>query len=315
MFQLLRAEVEMNEFPKNKKGVAAAFWGTLFIGFGIGLLLHNMNIIKLSDFDFSNLWPLALVSIGICFFKLPNIIKMIFSGLTAVIITLSIFSLIFSFNFHIGDFKNHSRHYNKKTHYTIYNKPEVKNSNLAINANAFDIDLSSTDTAFIHLMQFFPFDFYQRLKVDSTYSNIEIDYNKGISRKYSRDLEVFLNKTTLWRITSNLNACDFLADFTDINTNYIYFNSAASNIELTLPSNQEFIEIIIESDASNIDLKIPNDVSCEVFTNTTLSNANFEDFEEVSSGHYKTFSVSKSTKSIKISLSGSVSNFDIERYD
>jgi len=170
-----------------------------------------------------------------------------------------------------------------------------------------------TDSAFIHLVQFFPFDFLQRLKVDSSYSNIEIDYTKGISKKYSRSLDVYLNQTTQWRFTSTLRATNFIADLTEMNIQYIYFNTAASNIELTLPKDKEFIEIIIESDASNIELELSKDYFCEVFTNTALSNTGFEDFIEESSGYYKTPDNANSARKVKITISGSVSNFDINR--
>ncbi len=49
----------MNEQPKNKKALAAAFWGTLFVSTGIGILLINLDILKPTTLDPNYIWPLA----------------------------------------------------------------------------------------------------------------------------------------------------------------------------------------------------------------------------------------------------------------
>ncbi len=307
--------MEQIKKSNNTKYSSSIFWGVLLISFGLGYMLINYNLLKLPDLKIEDLFAGILVAIGIALLKVPQFVRYILNALIAILIS------IFFLNFTSGqccNFKLFSNYDNisykqHRNSYSIKKIPNLISSNLVLKAGAISIDIGSVDSSMLVLSQNYSIS-PNSISYDSTYSNIEINLNSN--KRYLRDRSslIQLNDSVAWSINADIGATDINADFSNLNISNMHLNCGASNIELEIGNKQENTDIVFESGASNIEITIPKEAICEVYSNSALSSSDFDDFEEINSGYYRSDnSTHSSTQKIKITISGAVSNFEIIR--
>jgi hypothetical protein len=297
----------------NLKYGASIFLGVLLISFGLGFMLINNKLITLPELHIEDILASILIAVGIALLKVPQFVRYIFNALTAILISIFILSFSPCCNFHFFQkYESHSEN-NKNNQYIIKKLPEQNISNLVLKAAALSIDINPIDSALLVLSQNHSIG-SNCVNYDSSLSNIEINLNNIKRSRHSRNSEIQLNDSISWNINADFGASDIHADFSNIKVSSLHFNCGASNIDLELGKRQESTDIVFESGASNIEITIPKEAICEVYSNSSLSSSDFDDFQELSSGFYQSNNTMySSNQKIKITISGAVSNFKISR--
>ena len=116
------------------------FWGLLLVTLGTLILISNFALINLDLSHLWKLWPLVLILWGISFIINKDFIKILFAGVTAIILALSIYGAGQSFlnicdkdiDFVFADGENYQ--YADTTKYVESFEKNIKNANLTIDA-------------------------------------------------------------------------------------------------------------------------------------------------------------------------------------
>jgi hypothetical protein len=304
---------------KIKNPTRSIFWGTIFISFGIGVLLQQNHIVDFSDLYLNNVWSVLLILIGIAFLNIPTSAKMICSGLSALVISTLILSFTANFwsDMHSLNFGYHRSRIDNIHGKTIDRQSvsldKLKDSaNLVIKGGAIDLDIFDSESATLELSggeNAFKIDY------DSLYRNYEIT-SLGLNNdaESGQTSELKLSDKSRWNLNVDLGAANLNGDFSNLNIGKLYMHSGASDIQLKLGNKSKYTEIVIEAGASSVELDIPRDAYCEVYTNSHISDNNFEGFTEVNSGFYKTNNSNSTNNVIIITISGAISDCNINRY-
>ncbi len=290
------------------------FWGSFFVSLGVGILLKKYGIIPFQDIYFSNLISVLLIIIGIAFLNIPRIVKQILAALVGISIAVFFLSLFGSIHREIKFFFDDKNTFSASIASNVIEYDAVLDSaNIVIQAGAIELDVASISTKALKYSADDMSGF--KLKHDSTYKNYELICNpkkwKSIKNGFSGDLQ--LNDSTIWSINAKLGATEFNGNFKDIKVGKLFLSAGASDINLEFGKKHNDTEILIESGASDIEIDIPFDAYCEISTNTSLTSSNFEDFEEVNPGFFRAGIPDSNVSKFRITISGGVSNFQINR--
>lgn len=298
-----------------RKYSASIFWGVLLISFGLGYLLYNFKLMTLPNLEIQNLIGAVLILVGISLFKIPYYIKYLLNAACAFLIAWFLITCFPFGNFHwFKHFRNNSENTSYyHSQFSVKNLKNVTSSNLLVNAGAADIEISSTNS---DLLSYNSTQSANKniFTYDTLNSNFELNLELSKFNNHHNSTKVFLSDTVEWCINNDLGATDYNADFSNIKLKSAYFNTGASDITLEIGNKQLNTDLVFECSASDIEINIPKDAVCEVYSNTTLTDTNFDNFEEVNSGYFRSVnSTGVSNQKIKITISGSVSNFEINR--
>ncbi len=304
-----------DHLPNKSDKLSPIFWGSFFVSLGVGILLKKYGIITFQDVYFTNIVSVLLVLIGIAFLNVPRFVKQILVGLVAVSISIFFLSLFGSIHREIKCFINDNDNYSSTNNAanTIEYDAVADSANIVIQAGAIELDVSSISTKALK----YSADDIRGFKLnhDSTFKNYELICNpknwKSFKNGFSGDLQ--LNDSTIWSINAKLGATEFNGNFKEIKVGKLYLSAGASDINLDFGNKHTDTEMLIESGASDIEINIPFDSYCEISTNIALTSANFENFEEVNPGFYRAGNPDSHSNKFTITISGGVSNFQINR--
>lgn len=301
---------------------SSIFWGSLLIFLGVFLLLSNLNLFNIQIGEIVNYWPVLLIIWGVSLLKIPNILKLILSSLSAFLIALIIISIFssttnsvcnFSFfsdsNFDNIDYKNL-----RTTNSSLDSNYKNVVFNFSGGASSFKITDSNDD---LYTIKAHNNDF-QVNSNELNDSTLNVDFESGSNsielgnnqRKYS---EIKLNKYPNWQFKINCGASKLDMDLSKLKTKYLEFDAGAAKVDLTIGKLSDSVNIFIDCGAAKFNLNIPKELSCRIVTKTALSQNSFPGFTHTDSGDYITENYGKTNKHIYIEIEGALSSFKINR--
>lgn len=300
----------------NKYRYSSIFFGTLFISLGIGLLLKKFFQIQFDFFSYSTCFAITVLLLGFSFLNLSKLIKQLLIGMVGLFLSLIILMFINSIQVSFSSFTNNLSNYND-IHYDcedcyIFNT-FVENANLNLNGSLIDLEITDIKTSTLKLNNIGEDAF--RVTFDSLSHSYNVQAEtKNISQDLSYSMgKIQLNDSTNWNFKANISTSNLKANLSNIKLSKLFLNSTDSEIQLEIGNKAPIVDILLESDASSVTIKLPYNAYCELSSNIPIEDFHIHGFKKEYSGFYTYGDSLNSSSKIKITLTGSLSDFSITR--
>jgi len=127
-------------------------------------------------------------------------------------------------------------------------------------------------------------------------------------------VDIKLNRMPVWDLDLDIGAAEFDLDLSVFKIHDIKIDGGAAAITLKLGNRHFETNVDIDTGASSITIKIPEDSGCEVITSTVLSSKTLKGFVKKNKQTYRTENFEVSENNIYISINAAVSSLNIRRY-
>jgi hypothetical protein len=302
------------------------FWGVILITLGVLFAMRNLDIVFFSWRSVFRLWPLIFVFWGIALLPVKSMLKLLLTVITVVIGIVILANNPVSYNGWFQwwpDTYSYEREYDaedypwKKQEFGENYNPNMKNATLNLNAAAGDFNLQGITS------QLFEFETegntgpYSVITKVVNKETIAIDFNhKRFTGHGNLEHKVWmrLNDNPVWKINIDVGAANFDLDLTPFRIEKIDIDGGASAIELKLGNKYHKTHVNIDAGASDINIKVPETMACEVRTHTILSGKELDGFNKIKMGLYQTPDFLTSSGQVLIDIDAAVSDISVERY-
>lgn len=311
------------------------FWGMILIIIGTLFILRNLGVVWFHWHDIWQFWPVFIIIWGVSLLPIKALYRLLLS-FAAIVIGII---LVDQYGNHGPVFHWHDngvyfyRHFddddddddNDKTwrysgevegnkFETMNNAIKYAEFNMQIGAGEFDL-IGSTDK--LVDCDFTKEDLY-RLKsktiTDRAIVDLSIIDHEWEGRDIRNNVTIRMNTVPEWTLDLDVGAADLNMDLRPFNVSKIALDGGASALEFTLGDRADDVDIEIDAGAASITLHIPENMGCEVHSESFMIGKSLEGFEKISRGYYKTKNFDTAEKTISVDLEAAISSFDIDRY-
>ena len=300
------------------------FWGLLFIGLGLLVLINNFTTIFMDWATIWKLWPLVVVLLGLSILVKHKYGKGVIAGLAAIVLAFAIFASVktathlFHNDFEVvfGDEGNHNF---EVTEYTESFDSTLTFATLNFDGGAGSFNISkTTDNLFDATTEGKKDNFYlKRYDSDNT-SKIDFKMQKTRFRigsdNYKNRVDMSLNSKPTWDMNFDVGAASMDFDLTELKIQNIDVDMGAASIKIKLGSLSSETKLSIDAGASDINIYIPKESGCKITTDGALSSKHFNEFEKINSDHFETANFSETANKIYIEIDSGVSSISVDRY-
>ena len=309
------------------------FWGSLLIFVGILFLLNNFDVMDVTLNNIIDFWPVVLIIWGISLLKIPDIVKKIMAGASALLLA---WIVVGFFSFHwTGDvFDDMDFEFGESFEEPAEPLPpgaesEERTLNIEYDTNytygefnfnggagEFDIKGTTADLVLVKALGLQEDLKFRKFK-DKKEVVVDLDFGKTKKIKgmpLDREALIKLNPETIWDVDIHVGAAEMDCDFRDYRTRSVNVKAGAADINLILGNKYDSLEVRVDAGASNIEIRVPKTSGCEIIAKIGLSAKDFYGFEKHEDGIYRSENYQTSDKIIKLYISGGVSNFEVDRY-
>lgn len=298
------------------------FGGTLFLLLGLLLLLDNFFPILITKDLWLKIAPLILVFIGFSILIKHNLWKNILLIISALILSLVIFSIIkysgklFQSNINIFSKSENNQIFDSTFSYKYSDNIQSAILNLESAAGSYKIYSRTEDLIKIKTSSSIDLNYFN---VEHSNSVATINFGTkeksfNIADNFFNRVNIYLNKLPVWHLKIKSGAAKLNLDLSDFRIEKVDFDIGATKLKLKLGDKFHHSEILINSGASSITIEIPKDSGCEINSDVVLSSKNFDNFIEVNSNKFKTGNFEIAKNKISLKLTGGASSIDVERY-
>ena len=301
------------------------FWGLLLVTLGTLILISNFALINLDLSHLWKLWPLVLILWGISFIINKDFIKILFAGVTAIILALSIYGAGQSLlnicdkdiDFVFADGENYQ--YADTTKYVESFEKNIKNANLTIDAGAGSFNIIEPTSDLISVIALGLKDNYIFTRNDSENgTSIEVKMKKTKVRlhkgSFKNKIEMSLNPEPIWNMNFDIGAAAIDFDLSPYKISTMKLDMGAASLELKLGDKIPQTMLDIDAGASSIKILVPDSSGCEIKADVSVSSKDFRGFKKISSGLYRTENFETAKNKIYIRLDAGVSSIEVKRY-
>jgi len=300
------------------------FWGILFIGLGLLVLINNFTNIFMDWATIWKLWPLTIVLIGLSILIKHKYGKGIISGLAAVVLALAIFASFKTathffnddININFGDGANHEY---GTTEFSETYDSTITYATLNFDAGAGTFNITDESDNLIYAITEGHLNNYKLKRLDSDSSSI-IDFDMGdkaifrFGKNYKNKVDISLNGKPTWDMNFNVGAASMDFDLTEFKTRKVDVDMGAASINIKLGSLYPETKLSVDAGASDINVFIPKESGCKILVDGALSSKRFNDFKKIDSDNYQTENFDEATNKIFIDIECGVSSISVDRY-
>jgi hypothetical protein len=300
------------------------FWGLLFVGLGLLVLINNFTTIFMDWATIWKLWPLTIILIGLAILIKHQYGKSIIAGLAAIVLALAIFASFktathfFSNDFQIdigddGNFEFATTEFNEKYDSTLIF------ATLNFEAGAGTFNISDTTENLIAAKTIGHKNNYKLIRLDTDSSSIiEFDMgDKAIFRfgdNYKNTVDIALNSKQIWDMNFDVGAASMDFDLTKFKTKDVTVDMGAAAVNIKLGDLLPETKLSVDAGASDINIFIPKESGCKIVTDGALSSKHFNEFEKIDSDNFETENFKEAVNKIYIDIECGVSSISVERY-
>jgi len=294
------------------------FWGVILIFLGVLYLLKKFDVIWFNWRDIISLWPLLLVLWGISLLPIKAMLKLIASLLVVLAMI-----LLIAFNpvhWHsgwmwIGDF-NKGRSVEYKQSESRADSNQYARLELDAVAGTYTINgITDKLIDFKHVGD--SGTYYMSTTVEDNRHHIRIgperNRNKFILYQ-THAVNIKLNPALSWDIDIDAGAAEIDLDLTPFIINDIRINGGAASVYIRLGKRSDNIDLMIETGVSSVVIKVPEEVACEVNSDSFLISKDLPGFDKVSKSTYVSPNFSSAEKNISIRFESGISSLRVLRY-
>jgi len=300
------------------------FWGLLFVGLGLLVLINNFTTIFMDWATIWKLWPLTIILIGLAILIKHQYGKSIIAGLAAIVLALAIFASFktathfFSNDFQI-DFGDEADYEFSTTEFTEQYDSTLQFATLNFEAGAGEFIITDTTNNLVAAKTEGHKNNYKLTRLDTDSSSV-INFDMGdkaifrFGENYKNTVDIALNSKPIWDMNFNVGAASMDFDLTEFKTKNINVDMGAASIKIKLGNLYPETEVSVDAGASDINIFVPNGSGCKIFTDGALSSKHFSDFEKIDSDNYETENFKEAANKIYIEIDCGVSSISVERY-
>lgn len=302
------------------------FWGVILITLGTLFAMRNFDIFFFSWRSVFRLWPLIFVFWGIALLPVKAMVKLLLTVATVVVGIIILASNPVQhggwFNPWNDDF-SYEREYEeedypwKKQEFNEPYDPDIQFATLNLDAAAGSFNIEGLTSRLFEFETEGNTGPYSVLTKDVDENGVIIDFDhkrfKGRSN-LEHSVRMRLNDNPVWKFNLDVGAASFDLDLTPFKVENVDIDGGASSIDLTLGEKYNKTYVNIDAGASDITIKVPRDMACEVRTTTILSGRELDGFNKIRKGLYQTANFSEASGQVLIEIDAAVSGITVERY-
>ena len=139
-------------------------------------------------------------------------------------------------------------------------------------------------------------------------------HTKNIKGKNENDVTIALNQQTLWDFNLDMGAADAELDFSPYRIRKITIDGGACDLDMKLGDSGCNTQVDIDTGVSDIDIKVPENVDCEIQVEAAITDKDFVGFEKIEKGLWRTPNFGQGNNYITINLNCAVSDISVKRY-
>ncbi len=307
------------------------FWGVILITLGLLFAMRNLDIFFFSWRSVFSLWPLIFIFWGIAVLPVKSGLKLL---LTVLTVAMGIILMVNSPKYGDGwffrgpDFHYQDRDYDhddedideytwEKQDFSEEFASDIRYATLNLDAAAGDFRLSGTTSRLFEFESEGNTGPYSVVTKDVDDETVVIDFSHKKFRTtgdLKNTVSMRLNDQPLWNINIDVGAAHFDLDLSPLKVEKVDIDGGASAVELKLGDRHEKTLVNIDAGASDIHIRVPENVACEVRTQTILSGKELDGFNKIDRGLYQSPNFSESANQILIEIDAAVSGVTVERY-
>ena len=307
--------------------------GILILFIGVVALLAALNVF---DFHWSivmRLWPLILIIIGISILPLNDYLK----G-ALILASLGIGCLLYHVEARdykgnpITRFFNNARSWNYDDDEDAVDDDEafpfdqhfsepysnVEHATIDIDFGAGDIEMKAPCAELAKVdaeSSFVKYSFRTEYGDDGAAIFVTgKGHTQNLKGKSENDLNIALSDMPVWSVNLDLGAADADLDFSPYKVADLMIDGGACDLDLKLGDSGCDTKVEINTGASDIDIKVPAGVDCEVVIDSAISGKDLIGFEKNEKGVWRTPGFGQGDHKIVIDIDCAVSDISVERY-
>lgn len=139
-------------------------------------------------------------------------------------------------------------------------------------------------------------------------------HTKKVNKKNDNDVDVALCAQPVWDFKLDMGAANADLDFSPYNAENIVINGGACDLNLKLGDQGHNTHVEISTGASDIDIKVPSSVDCQINLKSAITGKDFVGFVKNGHGCWQTPNFGQGANQIIIDLNSAVSDISVERY-
>ncbi|MBE0571520.1 MAG: hypothetical protein IH618_08265 [Ignavibacteriaceae bacterium] len=300
------------------------FWGLLFVGLGLLVLINNFTTIFMDWTTIWKLWPLTIVLIGLAILVKNQYGKSVIAGLAAIVLALAIFASFKTLTHFVNRdidfaFGDDAEFEYTTTEFTEQLDSTLKFAMLNFDAGAGEFNISKTTDNLIAVTAEGIKNNFNLTRFD-TDSSTQIDLkmrHKSIFRfgeNYKNNIDIALNPKPVWDMNFDVGAASMDFDLTEFKTKDITVDMGAASIKIKLGNLYTETEVSVDAGASDINIFVPKESGCKIVTDGALSSKHFSEFKKIDSDNYETENFEEAVNKVYIDIDCGVSSISVERY-
>lgn len=310
---------KVDDSPEKEWDTGTVLLGTGLIVAGIIFLLGSLDVIDVHLENIWQLWPLAVIALGISFLKLTGVWRLVVTG---IFIIASLGLLVVTLTRQDGAFSwGQSNNHGKESRVSIDRQNDsIERLSLTVNTGAMKMNIASQNgrqlaTATLDASERFSLNqsstttgSTQEATITTKGSGFGIINlrNANLSVRVAKDIPLHL------RIDAGASLLD--ADLADLRLQEFMIDTGASKVNAKLGNKEDTTKVSIDAGASSITLLVPKDSGVRVEHDGGLTGTDFQDIPKVKDGLYESTNFNSAVKKIVIVSDAGASSIKIERY-
>ena len=300
------------------------FWGVILVILGILFILKNLSLIYFSWGDIWSLWPVLLILWGISILPIKSGVKLLLSLVAVVIAVWVVAERNGGWENRINWHREYEDEYSEEWKGKKWSdqqvaepwNPDIDRVYLVFEAAAGTFEINGTTDElfeFSHEGNLGPYemkvsglDRERKIKLELAETSIGV----GRVKNYA---EMLLNTNPSWNIDIHAGAARIKLDLSPFKVEDLDIDGGASSLDVRLGDLSADVTVNIDAGVSSLTLRIPEEVGCEIETDSFLTSRNFKGFDKIESGRYQTGNFKESDKRIYINIDTAISSIKIIR--
>lgn len=304
--------------------------GSLLIGAGVVLFARNFGWIDFSLAMVAPFWPILWILAGIMAWVDPQ--KRWLSGTTLSLILLSIPLMIYSKTLNWRsewDFDNSdeneevimdlddSKDRVQQT-FTVEMPDTIRYASFHMTSGLgkFSVEESQKDLFHATLEGQ-----HRKMKLTEGFENgvyaIDLSEPSGKEKQFKGDSDVILGFHTrpTWDMTWEIGLGEVDLDLRNFQVRQLELSTGLAEVNLVIGDQQKLTKIYLKSGMADTEIKIPEGAGGEIRTESALSSFDFEGFDKIEPGLYRTSNFKEASQKVFIDIESGFAAVQVKRYN
>lgn len=300
--------------------------GVAFIGVGLALLAENFGLWEISLEKIAPFWPIMWILAGLFAWFDPQ--KRVMNGATTLLLILSI-PLIFyaqalkvrpNFDWDQWDSDEVEEEISSSKTYQSFQVPNdesVALANFSITSGLGKYKVEASEKALFSAEMKGR---HRQMKMTDGLENgvyqiqlTESEKEKSTGR--SSDLLVRFHPRPVWDMAWEVGLGEVDLDLKDFKIRDLSLSAGLAEVKLKIGTLQKETKIQLKSGLADTKISIPEQAGAEIRTESALSSFDFEGFDEVEKGVYRTANFAESKQKVWIEIESGFASVEVKRYN